>query len=100
MHITDGVLVNASWTPYIATSSDGTNWELIPKEGLKIRPRLISANATSPTTKKEKSARITLSGPANETHTDFDIEDVDNQPTWNFPTTAALNIAVADIGSW
>lgn len=99
MYIENGVVINASWTPYIAVSPDGNNWELIPKEGLKIRPRLVHATANK-VQKKSVTARITLTDSANVLHVDFDIEDVDNKPTWNFPTQAALNIAVAEIGGW
>ncbi len=100
MYIDNGVNINAAWTPYIAVSSDGNNWELIPKEGLKVRPRIVNANTASKVASKTHEARITLTGSDRELHVDFDIEDVDNQPTWNGSSWTELNTAVADIGSW
>lgn len=101
MQIENGVLINAAWTPYIAVSTNGVDWTLIPKAGLKIDGQLSRTNTTSPLVNRPVQTRISLKS-HNDRHplVEFDAQDVTNKPTWNAGTQAALNIATDEIGTW
>lgn len=109
LHIDDGVNVNAAWVNHIAVSRDGgSSWSTIHKDMIDVKPRITNiapAPNRAPFNNKGTSARIALSrAVADEILLDFDIEDIDNQPSWTVAVAGdlntALNNAVADITSW
>ena len=94
MHIEQGTVVDAAWTKTILIG-DGNNWPS------RIRADQVSALKSifiaSPATYRFPVVTKIRFDMADGTSFSVEMQEVENQATWNLGTKAALNVALDDL---
>jgi len=109
MYLSNGVDINVKWTEFIAVSHDGVSWTTIRKnnfvdvQGTFSNP-LPQGSQQYPINRNygfDTHGRVQIKL-TDGTRFSFEVQKVNNQPTWLAPATVKLKVdaAINDITEW